>query len=552
MFIQTMKMDTQLWSLIKRFWEKNQTVVIGAVLTSIASHSIGTLIVPKTLSNVLASETTEQLKSNLIPFFVAYGAEKGIYMTSNIFGNLIEPALTKFLTRELVENVLRKFEKNRVPIEVAVVMDKIIMIRNAIEDLIYYLFIKLIPLTVVLFITVLNILRTNFKLGICVLVSLSVMMFVFWMLPSLPRTTNEKDCVSEFIEDIFNNADYITSTPNGIEQIVEKCERKVDSLHKNIRRMIQMVGQNQMIGYFFGVFLYISTILYAYTLQRNGEYDIKTFGTYLLTIGRLYEIVFDFAYYLPSFFRNIVMLKESERWLKGLYIHHKKKRTSIQRYDISFDNVSFQFKNQPIITNFSLEIPEHSFLTIYGDNGSGKTTFSNLILNLHSLKEGTIKIGGQDVSTIPPKDLYHLITCVRQNTTSLLEMTVYENIILGIESTKELRSSVEQLITDLQLNYSEGFLDKKVSKCGGNLSGGQKQIIHLLHCILNESSKIVILDEPTSSLDEHHSKCVIKLIERLHSNGKTILVISHDPELYNRSSYHLKFKNGKNPEKCIS
>ena len=91
------------------------------------------------------------------------------------------------------------------------------------------------------------------------------------------------------------------------------------------------------------------------------------------------------------------------------------------------------------------------------------------------------------------------------------------------------------------------FLDETVGKLGGNLSGGQKKIIHLLRIELNDFTKIIILDEPSNGLDETTRNNIVSYIQYLNSKNKMILLITHDPYFKTISDKVLEFKPNENP-----
>jgi ABC-type multidrug transport system fused ATPase/permease subunit len=92
------------------------------------------------------------------------------------------------------------------------------------------------------------------------------------------------------------------------------------------------------------------------------------------------------------------------------------------------------------------------------------------------------------------------------------------------------------------------FLYQNVGKLGKNLSGGQKQIIHLLRLSFNKNSKIIILDEPSSALDDVSRNSVSKFTQYLNSMGKTIFLITHDDFYKNICGYELRFFKDENPK----
>ena len=129
-------------------------------------------------------------------------------------------------------------------------------------------------------------------------------------------------------------------------------------------------------------------------------------------------------------------------------------------------------------------------------------------------------------------------------------MSVYDNIIFGLEDSEELRYKIENIIEEYELKTifnGVDFLDMNVSKGGSSLSGGQKQIIHFLHAIISDTAKIIILDEPTSALDEQSKSNILRLIEDLNEQGRTILIITHDSSVFDICSSAFSFASGRNP-----
>src|SRR5690606_20344460 len=111
------------------------------------------------------------------------------------------------------------------------------------------------------------------------------------------------------------------------------------------------------------------------------------------------------------------------------------------------------------------------------------------------------------------------LSFVKQNNNFLMQMSIYENIIFGTEDSEELRGKVEALSREYGISEifkDENYLDIQVLKGCQNLSGGQKQCVHLLRAIIIDSSKVLILDEPTSALDSNSQDNIIRLIKDIN------------------------------------
>ena len=216
--------------------------------------------------------------------------------------------------------------------------------------------------------------------------------------------------------------------------------------------------------------------------------------------------------------------------------------------DIKLINVNFKHKNNNkyIYKNLNLHIPPNQDILIMGKIGSGKSTFAKLIINLQSINEGTILINNQNIQKIKTDDIRSNIIYVPQHP-QLFNRTLFENLTYGLNNTEKIN---EQDIYDLLDNIGmkdiqkifKNKMHKKVGKNGSELSGGQRQIVWLLRVIFKKSP-VIIMDEPTSSLDEESKVNVFKLIN-LIKKTKTVIIISHDKLFESILDRLIVFDNG--------
>ena len=199
---------------------------------------------------------------------------------------------------------------------------------------------------------------------------------------------------------------------------------------------------------------------------------------------------------------------------------------------ISADNISFTYpsSDQRSLHSMSLNIKPGEKIAIVGHNGSGKTTLAKLLLGLYQPTKGTIQFDGLNHHQIHPSDLRRNVGYLPQDIT-LFHGTIRDNILFGTRQVTEY-----QLIRAVQLsgvsvftdNNSQG-LDQQVGESGSSLSRGQRQSIVLARAILN-SPQILLLDEPTASLDARAEKQFIQSINATAQN-RTMLLITHKMDL---------------------
>jgi len=191
---------------------------------------------------------------------------------------------------------------------------------------------------------------------------------------------------------------------------------------------------------------------------------------------------------------------------------------------ISIENLSFAYEKELVLDNINLLVEELDFLAIIGPNGGGKSTLLKLILGVEKFKKGTIEI----FNTNSEKNL-SLIGYVPQNTNVNIDfpIKVIEVVLMGHFSNKRplFGYAKEERACALGALKQVGMEEYAESKIG-SLSGGQRQRVMIARALCSHT-KILVLDEPTSSIDIKGQKEIYELLKELNSYI-TIVVVSHD------------------------
>ena len=196
------------------------------------------------------------------------------------------------------------------------------------------------------------------------------------------------------------------------------------------------------------------------------------------------------------------------------------------KLNISFENVSFYYGKKSILSDISFKCDPGKLLAIVGASGAGKTTILNLIPRLIDPSTGNIFIGGIDTKMLGLKELRNLISVVSQES-SLFDNTIRSNIIMGskLKSDSELNEVLsDSFVEEFLPNFPNG-LDTHVGPRGANISGGQRQRILIARALFRDKP-ILILDEPTSSLDSKSEKVIESALDKL-AYGRTTIVVAH-------------------------
>ncbi len=202
------------------------------------------------------------------------------------------------------------------------------------------------------------------------------------------------------------------------------------------------------------------------------------------------------------------------------------KVTNINSGEIGIKDVSFKVEDKEILNNINMSIKDGEKIGLVGNIGSGKTTLIRAIIGYHLPTNGIINLSGYDIKNIPAEEFRaHVGYCPQK--IQLFTGTVYENITAGFESASE-----DDVIEAATLSCAHDFIAKlpggynyTLTENGSNLSGGQRQAIALARSFIRKP-KLLVLDEPTSSMDANTEQTIINNIMNLPYNP-TILISTH-------------------------
>lgn len=215
---------------------------------------------------------------------------------------------------------------------------------------------------------------------------------------------------------------------------------------------------------------------------------------------------------------------------KDTFIEQDKKGERAPRFkgQVEYKNVSFEYeRGQSVLKGISLIVRPGDHVAIIGATGAGKSTLASLLLRFYDPTEGTILIDGKDIRQYSPESIRRQIGLILQET-YLLSGTIRENIIFGCKTTpgkeKIMNAAKAAHAHDFIIDLPEGY-DSHISEQGANLSGGQRQRIAIARAIIREDP-ILLLDEPTSNLDNMSEALIMETIKNI-PHQPTIIMVTH-------------------------
>jgi len=201
---------------------------------------------------------------------------------------------------------------------------------------------------------------------------------------------------------------------------------------------------------------------------------------------------------------------------------------------IDIESISVGFGNVSVLNDVSLTVTEGEFLALIGPNGAGKTTLLRSCNGLLDPDRGSVRIGGRDIATASAREVGRLVATVPQETEVAFEFDVREFVMMGRTPHRSRFSTAgstdhEAVESALERTDTARFADRSV----GDLSGGQRQRVVFARALAQETP-VLLLDEPTASLDINHQVRTLSLARDLARDGKTVIAAIHDLDLASR------------------
>lgn len=264
---------------------------------------------------------------------------------------------------------------------------------------------------------------------------------------------------------------------------------------------------------------------------NGSQNNFEVLAVFSMAILRLAPTV----YHLLIGYGN---LQNSKFYINTLYdqLIETEVNTSIKRNKIDFvtqikiKNGEFDYNKESLFENLNFEINRNDLVGIFGPSGSGKTTFLHIIMGLVNLKSGQ-KFYNNKIVDNSNEHLINNVGYISQDP-YLLEDSIKSNIIFDefndVDNKKLMEVISQSNLTNLVNKNPEG-INHSVGFRGSNISGGQRQRIAIARALYN-NKELLVLDEPSSFLDDHSKNQFIKTINKIKFS-KTIIIVSHDKEL---------------------
>ena len=190
----------------------------------------------------------------------------------------------------------------------------------------------------------------------------------------------------------------------------------------------------------------------------------------------------------------------------------------------------------------SVDIHKNEFVFIIGKSGSGKSTLLNMIGSLDYPSRGEIYLNNTNISSLAESELAQIrgkkIGFVFQSFNLINSMTALENVMLPmtfqeVDASEKIKRA-KKILDDVDMSH-------RLNNLPTELSGGERQRVAVARSLANDP-EVIIADEPTGNLDTKTGKMIMSLFNRIHQEGKTVIIVTHDLDLVKRTKKHKIYK----------
>ena len=331
--------------------------------------------------------------------------------------------------------------------------------------------------------------------------------------------------VSESIQAAIENVQEIKSY-NGEAAYMNKFENQIKGYEKSLIKTELASGVLLNISYIFLKLGLPTVIIVGAHLLASGSVSLITYLVFLMISSIIYNPINEVLNNMAILSYLDVRL-DRMREMEQMPVQEGKTEYSVLNYDIVFNNVSFAYEEgKQVLRDVSFTACQGDVTALVGPSGGGKSTSAKLAARFWDIDEGTITLGGEDISLIDPEALLRNYSVVFQDVV-LFNASVADNIRIGRRDASD-----EDVMRVARLAQCEEFINRLpngyntlLGENGETLSGGERQRISIARALLKDAP-IVLLDEATASIDvENETKIQAGISELI--KDKTVLIIAH-------------------------
>jgi len=539
------KNKVNIQSIYSEFIKEHMGLFIVITILVCISLAIKVIFIPKKVSDISVESANikfskdsffkQIFQSNSVPYILLAISVGWIIMmtidfiTTTIFSYL-KPKLHSHVTDEINEHILNANQNS---------LDKGQIVSRSnrlINNLTRITSISRTVLPCVLAIVFMNVYLyiVDYKIGIIMTISISISStYIYFNNLNINDLTVEESRnfhkKSELLNDIVTNHENIILN-NEQDNYNEKTRQNNETYENSLSKLL-LVERNQT--YISGIISVLTFIIIMYVVYKQVQAKKLSnvmFGSIVIILLLYIDWNLTLENNLPELLSEYEKLNDFEQYLQNVLKnpeHVVEKYNDIINNNIKIKNLTVKINNITLFKDFNLIIPKNQKIGIFGKTGKGKSTLLKCIFGLIKPEHGDVYIGDHINYEYNQKKLREQMVFINQNT-SLTNTTIIDNLQQGNDLSKT--EIIDFLNKYNLMNVFKKGIDYKIDLNGQNTSKGMQKVIFVVRGLLRKNTKIILLDEPTASIDKNTKESIIKAIKD-HTKNKTVVCVSHDKDI---------------------
>ncbi len=518
----------------KKFFSKILLALFFAVILAVSTSSIAWLLDPAIEKIFIKRDMSLII---IIPIFIiiAFAAKGFSLYAAKVIMISVSEEVRKLLQIDMMKSLIRADTQLIEKKHTGKFITNLVMDVNFMTNLVSVAILNLFKDTLTLIGLLSVMFYQNWKLSLVAIIMIPLASFFANLLGKrIKKVTvqamDKAGILNTYLIEIFKNHKLIKIFQKESYES-SRADKALDAIKDRSKKLQQIYARSSPIMEFLTGIMIAILIYYSGQLIIKDELGINNFFSFLAAMMLAYQPVRALATLNITINQGlagakrilpIIDLKEK------IYEDPKLENININKGTIEFENINFDYdiEEKPVLKKINLKINGGQMTSLVGHSGAGKSTILNLIPRFYDPQSGNIKIDDQSIYSKKLSSLRNNISLVSQ------EITLFDDTILNNIKYANLDATEEQINEAAELSYSSEFINtlpKKyntlIGENGIRLSGGEKQRLSIARAILKKS-KIILLDEATSSLDAETEKKIQDAINYL-TKGRTTLVIAH-------------------------
>lgn len=507
------------------------------------AYPIGTIGSPHFYGKLIDEIVKKSIKKETLMWIVITWSIfiSGVHSLSGL-DNKVIPNFRSYLYNNIARYIFDAYKQNYTSLKIGEMISKLSKLPFLVLEVFYQLKNNYLPLTYMIIFTILYFGSMDKILGLLVVVmvlSFASVMY-FSMKKCMSFCIHSESCndqSQEELQDILENMLNVYTSDN-IGNELERLDIKDINNKEYFNKCLGCASKYKTTFSILYLIFFMIMSKYIYDLYKRDKITIPQVNSIFMVLLYLLSYLDNSLQYSQDTISYIGSILDIQNYLDNINLEIAHNEVYVSKMnqnlytdpigqikgEIEFKNVKVCFRDKCIINDFSYVIPAKTKLAITGNVGKGKSTLLKLILKLYSPISGSVLIDGKN---LPYNVIRQNVSYIQQSPT-LFNRKLYENIIYGTGKTKD---DVINMMNKYNLYevFGNHTLDSDVGKGGATLSGGQKQMVIVLRAIL-KGSKIILLDEPTTSLNKELKNKMMNLIFDVFKDS-TVVMVTHDQDV---------------------